>query len=272
MRKHLLQSILIVGLGAVLSSCSFNSMFYYPSKTLDPMRWPAQLSHEEVLLSSTDSNQIHGLFIKPLNNSKAVTVLMLHGNGGNVTTWLENALPLAMNGYQVFLIDYQGYGKSEGEATHEGVLDDAEAALRYVAGRDDVKHGSIVVAGLSLGGHLAVILTNRNQDIVDALLIEGAFTSHNSVATHFTPWYGSWFTALAVSGPYSAIDEIADIKVRKLIIHSRADETIPFEMGQELFERAAEPKEFWEISGTHTDGILLFTNEYLEKVQQLTGE
>ena len=96
-------------------------------------------SRERIVLTSADGTRIDHLLVKPQCEPKA-SILVFHGSGSKASNWLKLLRPLVENGYQIFLMDYRGFGASEGHATHDKVLEDANGALRHLIGREDVRN------------------------------------------------------------------------------------------------------------------------------------
>jgi abhydrolase domain-containing protein 13 len=107
-------------------------------------------------------------------------MIFWHGNAGNIGHRLPIAKVLAEElGYTVFFAEYRGYGLSSGEPNEKGLNIDAQTALDYVRGRDDLKYNKIVIFGQSLGGAVAVTLVEKNQQNGDikGLILENTFLS-----------------------------------------------------------------------------------------------
>lgn len=247
------------------SSCEFNSMFYNPSKIKAEIDWD---NSEVGFFKGANGKSLNYVFVKP--GEKAIaTVFVLHGQDGNIASSRGIVSPFVKNGFQVFIFDYQGFGKSEGTPNHNNVLADAEIFLNYIKSREETKNIKLLVAGFSLGGQLSIALTAKNQDKIDDLLVEGTFTSHGGIATHTTVEFLKPFVKLFVASEYNAKELIATIRIPKLIVHSTEDPVIPYYMGVELFNAAVNPKMFWEIKGGHINGFKLYENEYFNKINSL---
>ncbi|OFY32164.1 MAG: hypothetical protein A2275_18360 [Bacteroidetes bacterium RIFOXYA12_FULL_35_11] len=242
-------------------------MFYHPD-TINTTLALSDFKYEEVWINTEDNVKINGLFIKSKSEAIA-TILFLHGNAGNLSGWKTTLETLVKNGFNVFIIDYQGFGKSEGKPKHKNLFKDSEAALFYMKKRNDTAKTKIIVLGTSIGGHLAVSLTDKHQDKIDALVIEGAFTTHNEIATAIVPWLFKPFVKILVRSKFKAKKHIKNVKIPKMIVHSAEDVVIPFRMGKKLHELAAEPKTFWEIKGKHIHGLKLYPDEYVQRLKEL---
>lgn len=220
---------------------------------------------ESVVYKNTNGDTLNGWFLKPKGQPAGITVLHLHGNAGCVVSQYGAISPLLKYGMQVFVFDYSGFGFSGGKATKKNVLVDALSTLDYLKAREDIKNTSLVLYGQSLGGHLSAVVGAKRQSDIDALVIEGAFSSHKDIAAYTVPVLGR----LIVKKDYSAKQSIKEFHKPLLVIHSTEDETIPFKMGRKLFEAANAPKEFYEIKKCHICGPNYYPEEISKKIKNL---
>ena len=264
MSTRLLPSLLVL---CSASGCSFDSTFFQVDERPDGI---ARANQEDIALTSADGKTIHHVLVKPQVESKA-TIFVFHGSGSKVSRWTQLLEPLVINGYQVFLMEYRGFGKSEGEASHENVAADANRAFLYLIGRDDVRSKPLVILGQSYGGQLAINVAAQYPEHVDVLVTEGAFTSFQNIAVYSTPWIGKPITWTFFRNPYNSMKSIKKAPMPKLIIHSREDDTVPFFMGEELYALADSNKEFWQIDGTHTDALVDYPKEFVARLDKMAG-
>ena len=180
--------------------CSFDSTFFPIDERPNDING---LSQEIVVLPSADGKDIHHFFIKPLSEPKA-TILVFHGSGSKVSNWMNLLVTLVEGGYQLFLMEYRGFGSSEGEASHQTVAGDANRAFLYLTGREDVKSNPLLLLGQSYGGQLVINIASKHPNRVDALVTEGAFTSFRNIAVYTTPWIGKPFTWAFFRNPYNS--------------------------------------------------------------------
>ncbi|MDF2436835.1 MAG: hydrolase or acyltransferase, alpha/beta fold family [Bacteroidota bacterium] len=255
----------------ILASCSTSTFFYAPTKELGQSPDTSIYNVEVINFKSGNGNTLNGWFLKPKTQKIKATVLQFHGNGGNISYQYQFAKPLVQAGYQVMVFDYEGYGNSTGSPSQEKVLDDGLCALKYIKAREDVKNTKLILFGQSLGGHLSCVVAAKENSMIDALVVEGAFSGHELMAVFVGGEHGAppWVARLFVRTKYEAIDYIDDVTVPKLIIHSTEDGTCPFFMGKDLYEKAKTPKEFWEIKGGHILASRLYPEEFVKHFDKL---
>ena len=248
------------------SGCSTSAFFYQPYKEFKHYPDTTSYSLEEINFKSSTGKNLNGWFFKPKNKAVIGTVLHFHRNAANISYQYQFSDSLIKAGFQVMVFDYEGFGKSEGKVSQEHVLADGISALHYIKERADVKGTKLILFGQSLGGHLSCVVAAREQKLIDALVVEGAFTGHEKMAIYVGRKSGApkWLTKMLVPSKYNAIDEIDKVTIPKLIIHSTEDQTCPFYMGKELYDKAIAPKEFWEIKGPHIQCSELYRGEFVQ--------
>ena len=222
----------------------------------------SEISIEGFTFISASGSNLNGWLLRPLNKDATTTIIHLHGNGGFILSNLGFGTAMVEQGYQVFMFDYSGFGYSSGEATRENSMNDALSAIDFALSMPEVKGTKIVLYGQSFGGHLAPMAARERSDIIDVLVLEGAFTSYPAIAGKQVPLLGP----VLVKGGNSALKSIPDISIPVLVIHSREDKVIPFRMGEKLFEKAREPKRFMAIDGCHICGVKLYPEEISKKI------
>ncbi len=220
---------------------------FFPSRQMIGNPMDMGLSFEDVFITTEDKVKIHGWFI-PSSVSSDKILLFFHGNAGNISGRLEKIKMFYDMGLSVFIIDYRGYGKSEGQPTEEGVYKDALAAYDYIIQREEGRHKEIIIYGASLGGAIAVDLASKRK--ADYLIVDSSFTNAVDMAKRIFPWVPS----VLIKTQLNSLEKIQKIPSAKLFIHSREDEVVPFALGQKLYDAALKPKEFLEIRGGHNDG------------------
>ena len=219
------------------------------------------LEYEDVRITTADGVEVAGWFV-PAENSRLV-LLFFHGNGGNISHRLDSIEQFHRMGLNVFIIDYRGYGQSEGRTTEDGTILDAEAAWRYLIEEQGFSTEQIIIFGRSLGGAVAAGLAEKHRP--QMLILESTFTSVPDIAARQYPFLP---VRLLARIRYDTAARLPKMDMPLLIIHSPEDRVIPFEHGQKLFEVANQPKQFLQISGGHNDGFLVSAGIYEPVVEQ----
>ena len=220
-----------------------------PSRKLVATPEQIDLKYEAVTLIATDGVRLSGWFV-PVAQPRA-TVLFFHGNAGNISHRLDTLELLHSLNLAVFIIDYRGYGESEGKPTEEGLYRDAEAAWEYLTETRGIPAHEILLFGRSLGGAVAAYLAEHHPAL--GLVLESTFTSIPEIAAQLYPWLP---VHTLTRYWYDTGSRLPNIDMPVLIIHSPDDEVIPFSHSQALYDLAKEPKCFVEIQGGHNTGLL----------------
>eukprot|EP00752_Nemacystus_decipiens_P016196 g14483.t1 len=148
------------------------------------------ISYEDMYMPTLDGVMIHGWLLKSPDAAKVPTLVYFHGNAGNIGFRLVNARQMQLViGCNVLMVDYRGYGKSEGKPTEEGLVLDVEASLRAL--RESPKSGvdpdKIVLFGRSLGGAVALAGADRYPQLVRAVIVENTFLSVSHMVDKLLP-------------------------------------------------------------------------------------
>ena len=223
---------------------------------------------ESVGFENAVGNKLNAWMISPDSAYNGITILFLHGNAGNVTSQFMGMLPFVKRGFKALVVDYSGFGFSEGKATRKNVLLDGNAAIEYMAKTKDPARKKLVIYGQSLGGHLSAVVAASHQDKIDGLVIEGAFSSHKDVAATVAGFIGRIF----VAEKYSALKAIGNYNKPLLLIHSIEDETIPFKLGQKLYAKANAPKSFYQIDKCHICGPAYYPDSIATRIKGMLGD
>jgi fermentation-respiration switch protein FrsA (DUF1100 family) len=237
-------------------------LIYYPdipSRNLTASPADLSLEYESVSITTSDEVTIHGWFI-PAEQERG-TLLFFHGNAGNISHRLDSLKIFHDLGLAVFIIDYRGYGRSQGELSEQGTYLDAAAAWNYLTETRKIPAHQIIVFGRSLGAAIAAYVAAGQGP--GALILESAFTSVPDMAARLYPV----FPVRRLSRfQYNTQKSLASVSCPVMIIHSPDDEIIPYINGQKLYDRAREPKKFLEILGGHNEGFLVSGRTYVDGI------
>ena len=231
-----------------------------PGRELTAVPGDIGLEYRDVTLRTSDDVDIHGWFV-PGSGSRVL--LFFHGNAGNISHRLDSIRQFHALGLSVFIIDYRGYGKSNGRPGEKGMNRDALAAWEYLTGDMAFEPSDIVIFGRSLGGAVAARLAARTEPL--ALIVESAFTSVPDIASEIYPWLPArWLSRMR----HSTQKYVADVRSPVLVVHSRDDEIIPYHHGERIFESAGQPRSMLPLRGGHNDAWLRDQANYIKGLRE----
>jgi pimeloyl-ACP methyl ester carboxylesterase len=225
---------------------------------------------EDCYFQTSDGMKLHGWFCSPQKKvggafeavPSVMTLLWFHGNAGNITHRYDMLKDLIKLPARIFIIDYRGYGRSEGSPSEEGLYLDARAAWDYLTSERGIPSNRIIIFGKSLGGAVAIDLATKVE--AAGLIAQSTFTSAADMAACVMPF----IPRALIKTKMDSINKIAGVRCAKLFIHSPTDEVVPCELGRRLFEAASEPKQFYEVKGaTHNDTWLAGGKDYFETLR-----
>ena len=255
----------VVGL-PLLGAFSYGVLYFFVQRSIYfPFKYPQgfwqvqpQLGARDVWLRTADGLRLHAWWIAPSGAQWAT--LFLHGNAGNLTHRTDHIREITAAGSALLLIDYRGYGRSEGRPTETGLYADAEAAYQHLIA-SGWKPEQILLHGESLGSAVAVDLAARRA--CGGLVLETPFTSARDVAARVLPVLGP-----LLIWSYNSKAKIARVRAPLLIMHGDRDEVVSSELGRALFAAAPEPKYFWTVPGAgHNDVVAAAGPAYREKLR-----
>jgi fermentation-respiration switch protein FrsA (DUF1100 family) len=233
----------------------------YPSRELSATPAQIGLEFESVNLSASDGVRLHGWFL-PHEKPRA-TLLFFHGNAGNISHRLDSLAMFHHLGLSVLIIDYRGYGQSEGDTSEAGIYRDAEAAWHHLTLERQIAPDRILLFGRSLGGAVAGYLASQHEAL--GVVLESTFTSAPDLASDLYPWLPArWLARL----DYDTRTRLSAIGMPLMIVHSREDEIIPFSHAEILYNEAQSPKHFLHLQGSHNYGFMANRERYHQALDE----
>lgn len=209
----------------------------------------------DVQLTTPDGEKLHGRYV--VRPYAYFTLLFLHGSSGNLASRARLLAFLAATGANVFAIDYRGYGSSTGTPSEAGLNSDALTAYRWLIDQG-APAASVIAFGEGLGAAPACALAASER--VAALVLVSAFTSLPALAAGRYPHLP---TGWVVRSQFDVLGKLPQVRAHKLIVHSRADERVPFDMGEQLFAAATAPKEALWLEGAKHGEVYATTGQQL---------
>ncbi|MET0949260.1 MAG: alpha/beta hydrolase [Pseudomonas sp.] len=242
-----------------LSGCS--SMLFYPEPGLPFTPEKAHLQFRDMTLTAADGTRLHAWWL-PAKEGVPVkgTVLHLHGNGGNLAWHLGGSWWLPEQGYQVLLLDYRGYGLSEGQPSLPAIYQDIDAAFAWLDRAPEVQGKPLVVLGQSIGGALGVHYLAehpKQRARLKALVLDGTPASYRQVARYTLST--SWLTwplqtplSWLIPDADSAINGLPQLAGTPMLMFQSMDDTlVPLANGISLYQVAPPPRVLQLTRGGH---------------------
>ncbi|MFP4026190.1 MAG: alpha/beta hydrolase [Candidatus Brocadiia bacterium] len=239
---------------------------YHPSrKPAVPWEEPG-ITVEDCWLKTEDGWKLHGWWLEA--TEEAPTLLAFHGNAGNLTHRVEYLHLLRRKGFNVLMIDYRGYGQSQGHPSETGLYKDAKAAYKYLTEEKKIAPGRIIAFGRSLG--TAVALNLALSEPVVAVILESPFASAKVMAKKMIPFVP---VSRFIRSDFDNAGRVSELEKPILVIHGDRDRVVPFEQGRAVFEATKEPKEFYRIGGAgHNDTYQVGGKVYFDRLMSFCRE
>lgn len=280
-----MKTMLIISILFVMTACSH--VFYQPTKIsyLNPEHF--KLDYREYDFKSADGTNLHSwlIYADPTVPRKGL-VVHFHGNAQNLSAHFMNMAWVTKQGFDLFIFDYRGYGKSGGGPTQEGVYHDALSAMEFGKNLFDQRKKSekekFIIVGQSLGGviSLRAVADFKDKDKVDLLVLDSTFMSYKQIG--FDKLTDVWFLVpfsplayLLVSDKYAADDTLSQVTTPTLVIVGEKDRVVPSKFGKRIFKQSPALKKWiWKIeNGQHIDGFHVdegkYRKEFVELVEKL---
>lgn len=220
---------------------------------------------EDIYFTTGDNIRLNGWFIK--QDSARGTILYFGGNGFSLWNRSTSDVINLFTGLKLnlMLIDYRGYGRSEGTPTIEGIYEDGKSAYAYLRARGDIDSTRIIIYGHSIGTFVASRVGRIYP--VAGVVLEGAISNTKEMSDvalkERAPWYLRWLVNISADSVVLGLDNIREVSLMSkplLVLTGEKDHLAPPEMGRKVYEAAHCPIKYFEIipNGEHKD--LYFTN------------
>ncbi|MDJ0675154.1 MAG: alpha/beta fold hydrolase [Calothrix sp. MO_167.B42] len=271
---------MLMGLGIAttityLAVCIFlffhqTRFLFFPSQNIETTPKSFYIDYEDVWLpikvGTNKVEYVHGWWM-PAKGPKAKVLLYLHGNALNVGANVGHAHRFHQLGFSVLLIDYRGYGRSQGSFPNEvQVYEDAAVAWKYLVQQRGIAPSQIVIYGHSLGGAVAIDLAVKYPGSA-GLIVESSFTSVRDVIFYRNS-FGMFPVELILTQRFESITKVPRLQVPVLFIHGTADTTVPSFMSQNLYNAAPESKQLLLVPGAgHNNAAEVAPSQYIRTVK-----
>jgi pimeloyl-ACP methyl ester carboxylesterase len=256
-------------LALALAGCALEENLLFRSRPSDPARFAAILRGdpgvEEVRITAFDGVKLHGLLKRApaAAPGKRYPLVIVFGGVARETSWMVN-WGEKPDAWGWLMVNYRGYGLSEGRPNEQDLLEDATRIYDWAASRPDIDRGNIVVLGRSLGSFFAVALASRRP--VRALILATPFDSLAAVGAERYPLLP---VSLLVNGRYDTLSIAPRVRVPALFVFAESDDIVPIEHGRALARAWEGPKSVLVLPGGHRG--VEWRQEYWRTIGEFLG-
>jgi uncharacterized protein len=239
---------------------------FYPIRGVQETPAAYGLGFSDVKVQTVDGETLHGWWLE--HPAPRAQVIFWHGNGGNLSLWLDVIAGLRRRGFSVLAVDYRGYGASTGKPGERGIYRDADAALQLFNEKLRKPEVPVIYWGRSIG--TAVAAHNTSRAAPDALVLESPFPELKAVIAgnpvlRFLSIFSSYrFPTSKLLGAYDG---------PLLVIHGDADSIIPFSAGRKVFDQSHSPRKTFTViqGGDHNDLHLVNPEAYWRAIEEFAA-
>ncbi len=215
-------------------------LIFFPEKVPENYQYSFSQPFKEVYLTSPDKARLHALYF--IQDNPKGAILYFHGNAGSLRSWGYVAEDLMRYGYNVLIMDYQGFGKSTGKLSQKALFEDAELMYKYLL--NYFPEQKLVVFGRSLGTGIAVKVAADNKP--GLLLLETPFYNFADVAKAH---YSFLPISLLLRYPFRSDKYLPQVSCPVYIFHGTADEIVPYASGLKLANLLNQPGGLITVEG-----------------------
>jgi alpha-beta hydrolase superfamily lysophospholipase len=248
----------------------FSDKMIYQMNGTDYVEFKSELNYEEFYFDVDNDVKLHGVLFKPDSITSIGTIFHYSGKGMHLMSSVQESYkPLLKKGFQVFCFERRNFGKSNGEANNSLVLKkDALFIFDKIAEMNNISEKPIIIWGQSLGGAFATMTASERQEKVKGLILEGTFSSFPDIGKVYAKALNlenfKWIVPLLMNNDFPANKEIKKLNIPTIILHSKSDQQVPYELGRNIFDSANKSNtKFSDINSKHIMGIYDYEDKYV---------
>jgi pimeloyl-ACP methyl ester carboxylesterase len=255
--------LVVIYLGICLLAYVFQErLIFLPDRLDKNYRFNFDSPCEEVFVKASDGTRLHGLLFKA-EHSKGI-IFYLHGNAGALDSWGDVASTYLRLHYDVFLLDYRGYGKSEGSITNEAQLtDDVQQAYAHLL--SSYREQDVIVLGYSLGSGLAAKIASANHPRM--LIMQAPYFSLTDMMKHSF----SFLPTFLLKYKLVTHEVLQQCKMPVIMIHGDRDEVIPYAQSLKLEQLLKPGDTLITLRGVGHNGMT-GQPQYIGAIERILGD
>jgi len=233
------------------------NLLYHPSEN-NYLNDKITFNYEEIFIETDKKIKLKSWFIKK-DLDKFKTILIFHGNAGNLFNRVYKLNELNKLDVNILLISWRGFSGNKGKPTEKNLYRDADESVKWLNNQGVISK-NIILYGESLGTGVATELGTSNA--FGGIILESPFTSIANAAKIYYPYLP---VSIILKDRYDSIGKIKNINTPIFIMHGKMDNIVPQQMGLELFEKANNPK--YSYFPEDDDHMMNYNKKLLNKIK-----
>jgi len=235
---------------------------------------PAFALNLDIELDTATDDGIHIGTRLYLTDPDSPHILFFHGNG-EIAEDYDDIGSIYMNfGLNFLVVDYRGYGRSNGMPSISSMFSDAHFVLKHFFGwlEQNQRKGPLWLMGRSLGSASAIELAASFSDKINGLIIESGFAHTLPLLQRLG--INTDVCGIKDSQVFSNAEKLSRFTGPTLIIHGQYDQIIPLQHGKDLFARSpADRKKIHIINGAdHNTLLMIGGREYFNIIKKFIDQ
>jgi alpha-beta hydrolase superfamily lysophospholipase len=238
-----------------------DKVLFHPQPVSEQLQYTFPWAFKEVNIPFTKTSNINIIQFAAKTPQPKGVVLYFHGNKQNITRYAKAAPDFINRGYEVWMIDYPGFGKSTGDFTEQRLYD--WALVFYKLAQSHYRKDSIIIYGKSMGSGIAAQLATIRD--CKALILEAPYYSFPSIIGSWLPVYPLNKMIKFKLPTYQYLPQVTNPIV---IFHGTGDNTIPYRNSKRLKAHLKTTDEYITIEGGKHNDLATFP-VYQKKLDSL---
>jgi alpha-beta hydrolase superfamily lysophospholipase len=237
-------------------------LIFYPQKLPANYTFQFDQNFEELYFKTADNTSLHGVLFKA-DGSRGF-IFYLHGNAGSLESWGRIAKTYTDLHYDLFMLDYRGYGKSEGSISNEKQFYE-DVQLAYNSLKQKYNENKMIVLGYSIGTGAAAELASVNNPRL--LILQAPYFNLTDMINHTF----HVIPAFILKYKFATNTFLKDCKMPVIIFHGNRDEVIYYGSSVKLKELFKPADTLVTLDGQGHNGMS-DNPAYLSAIQEILGK
>lgn len=263
MKKKLLNFLKIIT-GSYIVLCTLlyffqEKLIFFPQKLDKNYEFNFAQDFEELNFKASDGKLLNGLLFKA--DSAKGLIFYLHGNAGSLSSWGNAGKTYTDLNYDVFILDYRSYGKSEGTITNQEQLFDDNQII-YDEFRKRYNEQDITILGYSIGTGMAAKLASDNNP--GQLILQAPYYSLTDMMRRSFPFIPTFI----LKYKFAVNEYLKNCEMPVTIFHGNRDEVIPYESSLKLKDEFQTKINLITLNGQGHNGMT-HTEDYKRELKNI---